>query len=99
MASIQYSAKARADIADIWFWIAKEAGDRLADDIIDRIEQRISRLALYPRLGRIRPDIGDGARSLVVERWLVLYDTGTDNVRILRVMDGATDLRRLRWEK
>jgi toxin ParE1/3/4 len=99
MTKVRYSAKARADMLDIWLWIAERGGERLADDILDRMELRVARLSLYPRLGRKRPDIAEGARVLVVERWLVLYDADESDVRIFRVIDGASDLRRLRWEK
>lgn len=44
-----------------------------------------------------RPEIGEGARSLVIERWLVLYRLVDGGVQIVRIVDGARDLDRLDW--
>ena len=84
---------------DLWLWIAEKSGPPIADTVIDRIERRISSLERHPQMGPKRPDIARGARILVVERWLVLYACDTDDVRIVRVIDGASDLRDIGWEE
>jgi len=50
-------------------------------------------------MGPKRPEIATDARVLVVERWLVLYSVDNDDVRIVRIMDGASDLRDITWEE
>lgn len=99
MAAVVYSRRARADMLDLWLWIAEKSGPPIADTVIDRIERRISSLERHPQMGPKRPDIARGARILVVERWLVLYACDTDDVRIVRVIDGASDLRDIGWEE
>ncbi|OHV84415.1 type II toxin-antitoxin system RelE/ParE family toxin [Rhizobium sp. LCM 4573] len=96
--AIVYSSRAREDVLDIWYWIAKNSGLSTADKIIEQIENRISRLADHPEMGPARPDIAETARMLVVERWLVLYATDGDAVRVVRVVDGVVDLRRVGWD-
>jgi toxin ParE1/3/4 len=98
VAQVVYSALARADMSDIWVMIARSGGVALADEKIDRFERRTAMLARHPLMGPSRPDIAEDARSLVVERWLVLYRADADAVRVMRVVDGVRDLRRFRLE-
>jgi hypothetical protein len=44
---------------------------------------------------RLAPDIADGARMLVIARWLALYEITTGGVRIMRVVDAARNLGEL----
>lgn len=97
MTSVIFSQRARADLVDIWAWIARASGEALADDIIDRIASRISALGDHPQLGPARPEIADSARSLVCERWLVLYRIEDRAVHVVRVIDAARDIRRIDW--
>ena len=92
---VLYSARARNDILEIWIWLAEKRGTGLGDQILDRIEKRVSALSSFPEMGPRRTDIDAAARMLVVERWLVLYRLDDDAVRIIRVLDGSSDLRRV----
>jgi toxin ParE1/3/4 len=92
---VRYSKRAREDILDIWLWIARDNNVNLADDIAERIELRAAMLADHPELGIARPEIAPDARSLVVERWLILYRVETYGAQVVRVVDGARDLTRV----
>lgn len=92
MTRILWSSKARSDMADIWLWLAETASPAMADDILDRITERVSVLTTHPMLGPVRSDIAEKARMLVCDRWLVLYLIADDgNVHVVRVVDGARD--------
>jgi toxin ParE1/3/4 len=99
MAQVMYAAQARADIDDIWLAVAMSGGEELADRVIDGIEDRTAMLAQYPLMGPARPDIAEDARSLVVERWLVLYRAAAPCVLVMRVVDGARDLRHIKMDE
>lgn len=99
MAQVLFAARARADFEDIWLQVALNNGARLADGIIDRIERRTAMLARHPDMGPARPEIGERARSLLIERWLILYRVDADAVRIIRIVDGARDLKRLAFDE
>lgn len=45
-------------------------------------------------LGPAHPDIDETARMLVVMRWIVVYSVHDDDVRIVRVLDAASDVYR-----
>ncbi len=86
---------AREDMVQIWLWVATQAGVTTADLITERLERRIATLADTPLMGPARPEIGEGARHLVCERWLALYRVTPEAVQVARVVDGAQDLRRV----
>jgi toxin ParE1/3/4 len=97
VSEVRYSRRAREDLLDIWLYVARQPSEVAADRILDRIEDACRTLARHPELGPARPEIADGARSLIVQRWLALYRLTTDGVQIVRIIDGARDLKRLEW--
>lgn len=96
MGFVHYTDRAKQDLLDIWLWIARDSAT-LADAVLERIEQRASKLSQHREIGMARPEIGEGARGLVIERWLVLYRLVDGGVQIVRIVDGARDLVRLGW--
>lgn len=97
MANVVYSRQASADMLDIWLWVAGVNDPVIADTVIDRIERRVSMLEDHPEMGPARPEIAEGARAVVCERWLVLYCIVAASVRVVRVVDGSRDLRQVVW--
>lgn len=76
---------------DIWLYIA--ADDPVAATRwVERLAAGIASLADYPDSGRARPEIGTGARSMPVGRYLVLYRVNGDCVDIVRVIHGAREI-------
>jgi toxin ParE1/3/4 len=92
---VHLSRLAQRDLLDIWFRIAADNGTAMADHWIDRIETRFRQLAQFPESGPSRADIADGARMLVVARWLALYEITKQGVRVVRVVDAARNLGEL----
>ena len=82
--------RAIRDVDEIWQWIAAENG-AAAERWAERIVQATDRLTRFPNSGAPRAELGAGARSIVVGRYLVLYRVGPDSVDILRVVHGARD--------
>lgn len=91
MKRIDYLPEARRDLADIFHYIA-EHDPAAADRMLDRIYEAAARLGSYPKSGRERPEVGDGARSLVVGQYLIFHRVRPDSVEIARVVHGARDL-------
>ncbi|MDP9839530.1 toxin ParE1/3/4 [Neorhizobium huautlense] len=96
---VVYSSRARQDLLDIWLWIAESSGAQSADRILDRMEERLHRLAAFPEMGPARPGIAPRARVLVIQRWLALYAIDDHEIRIVRIVDSAVDTRRISWEE
>ena len=95
MGEVRLSQLAQRDLLEIWLHIAADNGPAMADHWIDHIEARCRQLAEFPESGPSRSDISDGARMLVIVRWLALYEITNDGVRIVRVVDAARNLGEL----
>ncbi len=99
MATVTYSAMARADMVELWVWIASKSGEEVADTITDRIERRIAMLGDNPLMGPARSDIAEGARHLTCERWLALYRIKPDGFRLCVSWMGYRTCCMCLWER
>ena len=84
------SPLAEQDLDEIWLYIAEDASPSTADRLIDDLINRFSLLAEQPRMGRLRPEFGDGVRSLSVENHVIYY-RHERQVLIARVLHGRRD--------
>ena len=84
------SALAEKDLDDIWSYVAEDASLETADRLIDAIFDRFELLVEQPRMGRNRPEFGEGVRSIVVESHVIYYRHEQD-VLIARVLHGRRD--------
>lgn len=82
---------AEDDLLEIWCLIAVDS-PKAADRFLDRIVERIAQVAVFPDSGVARPDIAEGARSLTIGNYLVLYRHNEEELEIIRVVHGARDL-------
>lgn len=84
------SALAEKDLDDIWAYVAEDASLETADRLIDAIFDRFDLLVEQRRMGRNRPEFGEGVRSIVVENHVIYYRHEQD-VLIARVLHGSRD--------
>jgi len=52
-------------------------------------------LASNPRMGEVRADLGEGLRSFVAGKYVVVYRILGAQIEIARVVHSARDIRRL----
>ncbi len=88
--SYRLSAHAEKDLDDIWSYVAEDASLETADRLIDAIFDRFELLVEQPRMGRNRPEFGEGVRSFVVESYVIYYRHDQD-LLIARVLHGRRD--------
>ncbi|MFM9956575.1 MAG: type II toxin-antitoxin system RelE/ParE family toxin [Phycisphaerales bacterium] len=85
---------ASEDLMAIWCYLAENAGIRPADRLAAEFEQWFERLAENPRLGHARHDVAPSRLLFwVLHRYLIVYDSQTNPIRIVRVLHGARDLK------
>jgi toxin ParE1/3/4 len=84
------SALAERDLEQIWSYVAEDASPTTADRLIDAIIDRFELLAEQPRMGRLRPEFGEGVRSFTVENHVIYY-RHADDVLVARVLHGRRD--------
>jgi toxin ParE1/3/4 len=88
--------RARADLDEIWHYIATESGsEQAADRTVDSILDRLLLLSRWPRLGRSRNDLRRGLRSYGIGNYVIFYRISRAGVVILRVLHARRDIRRL----
>jgi toxin ParE1/3/4 len=91
MKKLELSPLARADLRDIWNYVAE---DNLgaADTLLDAILGSAALLLDQPLMGRERPEFGPGRRSLAVEGYVLFYRPLKDRIRISRVLHGRRNI-------
>ena len=83
--------RAKADLSDIWQFIAEDSDDQ-ADAFIDLVDQKFQLLAQQSGLGRRREELAEGLRSFPVGRYVIFYLPIPGGVQIVRVLHGARDI-------
>ena len=91
MAVIVLQPRAKADLSDIWQFIAEDSADQ-ADAFIDLIDQKFQLLAQQSGLGRRREELAEGLRSFPVGRYVIFYLPIPGGVQIVRLLHGARDI-------
>ena len=81
MRQLRLTDEARADLTEIWLYVAQDNEDA-ANDLTDRIAKTFEQLLTVPGMGRERNDIAPGLRSFPVGKYLIFYrliDGGQEN--------------------
>ena len=94
MTHFRLSAQARADLEEIWLFIAEDdlqAADRFNALLLSKI---IS-LAKQPLIGRAREDLRPGVRGFPVGNYVIFYRDTPAAVEIIRILHGARDIASL----
>ena len=91
MAVIVLQPRAKADLSDIWQFIAEDSDDQ-ADAFIDLIDQKFQLLAQQSGLGRRREELAEGLRSFPVGPYVIFYLPVPGGAQIVRGLHGARDI-------
>lgn len=91
MAIVVKRPLAELDLLEIWDYIADDSMDR-ADEFLDRIEEKLQRLALNPGLGRKRGELLPGVQSFPIGNYVVFYQEIQDGIDVIRVLRGSRDI-------
>lgn len=94
MPVVHQTAQAEEDQIEIWIYIAQD-NPAAADRLLDQINDKILLLAEQPELGPSREDIAPELRYLPVGNYLILYRIISDGIEIVRVVQGARNLKSL----
>lgn len=91
MSQFRVSPRARADLDEIWRYIARDSVDR-ANRFADEITSRFPMIARFPGMGDDKSRFGAGLRSLPVGKYLIFYRATSRPLEIVRILHGARDL-------
>ena len=90
MAKVVVSPAAKADLVDIFLYIAQD-NFAAAERVYQKLEESFSSIARQPGIGRERNEYGPGIRILPVGNYVLYYKQAQETVSILRVLHGARD--------
>jgi toxin ParE1/3/4 len=93
LAGVVFAETAKADLDDIFAWIADQAGLEVALAYTSRIERFCREMTPFPQRGPLRDDIKPGLRTLGFERRATIaFTVRGDEVIILRILYAGRSL-------
>jgi toxin ParE1/3/4 len=88
-----FSPEARADLLELYDYIAERSGEDRAFRYVERIEHWVHGLERFPERGTRRDDIRPGLRVAGFERRAsIAFEVQGDTVTILRILYAGRDL-------
>ncbi len=78
------------DLYDIWLFIAQNNTDA-ATQMLRKIKRSLLKLERNPLMGRDRPELVPGLRSLLCQTYVVFYRLKGSDIELVRVLHGARD--------
>jgi toxin ParE1/3/4 len=91
MTPIVFRSTARRDLVQSLIYIG-ERSPKASKKLLAKINRRIGQLKRNPELGPWRPEIGETARSLVVDPFVILYRVSSGQIEIVRILHGRRDI-------
>ena len=88
---ILVSEQADADLLEFFTYLA-ERNSSAAEAVATELDNKFQQLLRFPFAGRERPMLAPGLRSIVAGRYVIFYLAGSDQVTIVRVLDGRRDI-------
>jgi toxin ParE1/3/4 len=93
LAHVVYSEDARADLDQIFAWIADRGGVKVALVYTSRIERFCQKMNPFPQRGTVRDDLRPGLRTLGFERRTpIAFTVKGEDVIILRILYAGRSL-------
>jgi toxin ParE1/3/4 len=94
MSRAQWTSPAKADLRDIYLWIARHDNRRdTARNVIRGLRKQCDQYANAfvngAILGTSRVDLGPFVRVFTYKRWVVVFRPLADGIEVLRVVDGS----------
>ena len=89
MAQVRWTPQAVDDLEAICLFIARDA-PQMAAMFADRVLRATDRLASYPHMGRVVPELGiEAIREIILGSYRVIYRIRQDEVQVVTVHHGA----------
>jgi len=84
---------ADSDLTEIWHVTRDHWGVRQADKYLTELEACFTELTEHPELGRDRPEIKKGYRSIPKNRHLIFYRYHHKCIEIIRVLNQRMEIK------
>ena len=97
MPTLRYFEQAKNDLIQIKRYIARESGsNEIALRYMEKLRQECRRLAaLSGTMGRARPELGEGIRSIPYGNYVILFRYNGSYLEIVSIIEGHRDIEEL----
>jgi toxin ParE1/3/4 len=85
------SARAEADLREIWRFSYERFGEAQADCYVDELEKGLRECGAEPEQGKPREDVRPGYWSRLVRKHVVFYTFSDPEILVQRVLHGSMD--------
>lgn len=92
MSAPRYSSAAHNDLNEILHYIAVDKPDA-ARAWVDKLEAKCRLISENPEMGELRPEYGEGVRSVSVGRYVIFHRRKQGCVEIVRIIPGDRNIR------
>ena len=89
-----FAPSVRAELIDIGDAIREDNPSR-AESFVLELEEKARSITRFPRIYRMRPDIAPDIRLAAHGKYVILFRIAGDEIRVLHIVHGARDLKRL----
>ena len=94
MTKFRLAQTAYRDMEDIRDYISKDSPEN-ADGFIELLIEKMVTLATQTEIGRPRPELQEGIRSLPIQNYIIFYRIKESHIEIVRVLSGYRDIPQL----
>lgn len=94
MLKVQLAARARLDLRDILLYF-RQNNPVAARRFLDELNVRFALLSQFPEMGVMRAELRPNLRSTVVDSYLIFYQPEKTRIKVIRIVHGARDVRRI----
>jgi len=81
------------DLTEIWHDTCEQWGARQADKYLIELETCFTELSRHPELGRSRPEIRQGYRSIPKNKHLIFYRQHHGRIEIIRILHQRMEIK------
>ena len=96
MAIVKYAEVAKADLRDIWDYIAEDS-QLQADRLLNRFRAKLEHLAKWNTIGRPRPELAKNCRSYPFGKYCFYFRPIEDGIEVIRVLHSARDIHQIEF--
>ena len=93
MYNLSLSPLAKDDLRAIAEYTIQTWGNNQADIYLDKIDHALQTIQDNPNIGRVRTDISDRHRSLLIEKHLLVYIVQDAEIIVSRILHHSRDVK------
>ena len=88
----EISIEAREDLRRIFFYLAENASESVAENMTRELIDQCAMIAENPLMGRSRYELLPEMRSLAHRPYVIFYKPAATGIIVIRVLHGARDI-------